>query len=79
MTYATKKMLLQGAISMQKQYNMKWLCVVPSTLYGSSYHEDDRQQHFIFDLINKILKGKLKIKSKTMGKRLTKKRNYSRK
>lgn len=62
-TYAmTKKMLLQGAISMEKQYKMKWLCVVPSTLYGSSYHEDDRQQHFIFDLIRKILNGKYKNK-----------------
>ena len=81
MTYAmTKKMLLQGAISMQKQYNMKWLCVVPSTLYGPSYHEDDRQQHFIFDLIKKILKGKLKNKKvKLWGNWFTKKRNYSRK
>lgn len=62
-TYAmTKKMLLQGAISMEKQYKMKWLCVVPSTLYGSSYHEDDRQQHFIFDLIRKILNAKYKNK-----------------
>ena len=43
---------------MQKQYKMKWLCVVPSTLYGPSYHEDYRQQHFIFDLIKKILNGK---------------------
>ena len=43
---------------MQKQYKMKWLCVVPSTLYGPSYHEDNRQQHFIFDLIKKILNGK---------------------
>ena len=58
-TYAmTKKMLLQGAISLEKQFKMKWLCVVPSTLYGPNYHEDDRQQHFIFDLIKKILKGK---------------------
>jgi len=58
-TYAmTKKMLLQGAIAMQKQYKMKWLCLVPSTLYGPNYHEDGRQQHFIFDLIKKILSGK---------------------
>ncbi len=58
-TYAmTKKMLLQGAISLETQFKMKWLCVVPSTLYGSNYHEDGRQQHFIFDLIKKILDGK---------------------
>ncbi len=62
-TYAmTKKMLLQGAISLENQFNMKWLCVVPSTLYGSNYHDDHRQQHFIFDLIRKILEGKYKNK-----------------
>ncbi len=61
MTYAmTKKMLLQGAISLEKQYKMKWLCVVPSTLYGPNYHDDNRQQHFIFDLIKKILLAKYK-------------------
>ena len=60
-TYAmTKKMLLQGAISMEKQFNMNWLCVVPSTLYGPNYHDDNRQQHFIFDLIRKILQAKHK-------------------
>ena len=59
LTYAyTKKMLLQGAISMQDQFNMKWLCVVPSTLYGKNYHSDKRQMHFIFDLIRKIVDGK---------------------
>ena len=58
-TYAmTKKMLLQGAISMEKQFKMNWLCVVPSTLYGPNYHDDKRQQHFIFDLIRKILLAK---------------------
>jgi GDP-L-fucose synthase len=58
-TYAmTKRMLLQGARAIDKQKNLKWLCAVPSTLYGSDYHVDDRQMHFIFDLIRKILKGK---------------------
>ena len=73
-TYAmTKKMLLQGAISLQKQYKMKWLCVIPSTLYGPNYHEDNRQQHFIFDLIRKILKGKYqKKKVKLWGNGLQK-------
>lgn len=57
-TYAmTKRMLLQGAKALGKQYKMKWLCVVPSTLYGPYYHTDNRQMHFIFDLIQKILKG----------------------
>lgn len=58
-TYAmTKRMLYQGVRAMQKQFQMKWLCAVPSTLYGSGYHTDGRQMHFIFDLIRKILRGK---------------------
>lgn len=58
-TYAmTKRMLLQGAISMQNQFGMKWLCLVPSTLYGINYHQDNRQMHFIFDLVKKIVDGK---------------------
>lgn len=58
-TYAmTKRMLLQGAKSMEKQYKMNWLCLVPSTLYGPDYHNDARQMHFIFDLVKKILRGK---------------------
>lgn len=58
-TYAsTKRMLLIGAKALQKQFNLKWLCLVPSTLYGSNYHKDGRQMHFIFDLIRKIILGK---------------------
>jgi GDP-L-fucose synthase len=54
----TKRMLLVGAISAQKQYGLEWLCAVPSTLYGPNYHLDGRQMHFIFDLIRKIVQGK---------------------
>jgi GDP-L-fucose synthase len=58
-TYAmTKRMLLQGARAMNKQYGLNWLCLVPSTLYGPNYHTDGRQMHFIFDIVDKILKGK---------------------
>jgi GDP-L-fucose synthase len=58
-TYAmTKRMLYQGARAMEKQFNLKWLCAAPSTLYGPSYHLDGRQMHFIFDLIRKFLRGK---------------------
>jgi len=58
-TYAmTKRMLYQGVRAMERQYQMKWLCAVPSTLYGPGYHTDGRQMHFIFDLIRKILRGK---------------------
>lgn len=58
-TYAmTKRMLLQGARALSKQYGLKYFCVVPSTLYGVNYHQDGRQMHFIFDLIRKIIRGK---------------------
>lgn len=58
-TYAfTKRMLYVGALALAKQYGMKFLCLVPSTLYGPGYHTDGRQMHFIFDLIRKILRGK---------------------
>jgi GDP-L-fucose synthase len=58
-TYAmTKRMLLQGARAISRQYGLKWLCAVPSTLYGPNYHTDGRQMHFIFDLVRKILRGK---------------------
>jgi GDP-L-fucose synthase len=59
-TYAlTKRMLLAGLLAMRKQFGLNFLCVVPSTLYGPGYHLDGRQMHFIFDLIRKILRGRL--------------------
>ncbi|SDU21370.1 GDP-L-fucose synthase [Verrucomicrobium sp. GAS474] len=58
-TYAmTKRMLYAGQLALQKQYGMRYLTLVPSTLYGSGYHTDGRQMHFIFDLIRKILRAK---------------------
>jgi GDP-L-fucose synthase len=59
-TYAmTKRMLYVGLLALQKQFGMKYLSFVPSTLYGPGYHTDGRQMHFIFDLIRKILRGKM--------------------
>ncbi|MGA2031197.1 MAG: NAD-dependent epimerase/dehydratase family protein [Thermoguttaceae bacterium] len=59
-TYAmTKRMLYAGLLALSRQFGLKYLCVVPSTLYGPGYHTDGRQMHFIFDLIRKILRGKL--------------------
>ncbi len=60
-TYAmTKRMLYVGLLALQKQFNLRYLCLVPATLYGPGYHTDDgRQRHFIFDLIHKIIRGKL--------------------
>ena len=59
-TYAmTKRMLYAGLLALQKQFNLRYLCLVPSTLYGSGYHVAGKQMHFIFDLIRKIIEGKL--------------------
>jgi GDP-L-fucose synthase len=58
-TYAmTKRMLYQGARALHRQFGLRYLCVVPSTLYGPGYHTDGRQMHFIFDLIRKIIRGR---------------------
>ncbi len=58
-TYAmTKRMLYEGARALSKQFDLRYLCAVPSTLYGAGYHTDGRQMHFIFDLIRKIIRGK---------------------
>ena len=59
-TYAmTKRMLYAGLLAFARQFGLKYLCLVPSTLYGPGYHTDGRQMHFIFDLIRKIIRGKL--------------------
>ena len=56
-TYAmTKRMLLVGLKAFEKQYGLKWLCFIPSTLYGPGFEKQDH--HFIFDLIRKIYNGK---------------------
>ncbi|MEO8370311.1 MAG: NAD-dependent epimerase/dehydratase family protein [Candidatus Solibacter sp.] len=58
-TYAmTKRMLYAGLLALHKQFHLNYLYAVPSTLYGPGYHTDDRQRHFIFDLIHKIIRGK---------------------
>ena len=59
-TYAmTKRMLYVGLLALQKQYGLNYLYLVPSTLYGPGYHTDGRQMHFVFDLIRKIIRGKI--------------------
>lgn len=58
-TYAqTKRMMQVGLQSLSKQFGLKWLTLVPSTLYGPGYHTDGRQMHFIFDVIRKIVSAK---------------------
>jgi len=57
-TYAmTKRMLYAGLLALSKQFGLRYLQGVPSTIYGPGYHTDGRQMHFIFDLIRKILRG----------------------
>jgi GDP-L-fucose synthase len=59
-TYAhTKRMLYIGQLALRRQFGLDYLTVVPSTLYGPGYHTDGRQMHFIFDLIRKIVRGRL--------------------
>ncbi len=54
----TKRMLLVGQKALQKQYGLRYLTVIPSTLYGPGYHTHGKQMHFIFDLIRKVLEHK---------------------
>lgn len=55
----TKRMLLIGLRSLGKQFGLRHLTLVPSTLFGPGYHTEGKQLHFIFDLIRKILHGKI--------------------
>jgi GDP-L-fucose synthase len=55
----TKRMLLVGLQALAAQYGLEYLYLIPSTLYGPGYHTEGKQRHFIFDLINKILRGRL--------------------
>ncbi|MDD5679102.1 MAG: NAD-dependent epimerase/dehydratase family protein [Kiritimatiellae bacterium] len=58
-TYAmTKRMLYVGLQALSRQFNLNYLYLVPSTLYGPGYHTQGKQMHFIFDLIRKIVDGK---------------------
>jgi len=54
----SKRMLYAGLIALNQQFGLKYLYLVPSTLYGPQYHTDGRQLHFIYDLIRKILRGR---------------------
>jgi GDP-L-fucose synthase len=53
-----KRMLFVGQQSLAKQFGMKFLTVVPSTLYGPGYSFGNKIPHFIFDIIIKIIQGK---------------------
>lgn len=53
----TKRMLFVGLASLQRQYGLDFLYIVPSTIYGPDYHVDGREPHFIYDLARKIIRG----------------------
>ena len=55
----TKRMLYVGLRALNQQYGLRYLCLAPSTVYGPGYHTDGRPMHFIFELIRKVLRGKL--------------------
>ena len=55
----SKRMVYVGLISLRRQYGLRYLYLIPSTLYGPGYHAEGKQLHFIFDLIRKIVGGKL--------------------
>lgn len=56
----SKRMLLTGLQAMHQQYGLNYLFPIPATLYGSGgFHADGKQLHFIFDLVKKIVRGKL--------------------
>ena len=54
----TKRMLLVGQMGLSSQFGLRWLTVVPSTIYGPSYQARGRQMHFVFDITRKILEYK---------------------
>lgn len=53
----SKRALYGGARALAGQYDLSYLYLVPSTLYGPNYHLDGRPLHFIYDLVRKILLG----------------------
>lgn len=56
-TYAmTKRMVYAGVAALHHQFGMQYRYLVPSTLFGPLFDEHDN--HFIFDLIKKIVAGK---------------------
>lgn len=57
----TKRMMYVGLEALRQQFGLRYLFLVPNTLYGPGYHLDGRQSHFIFDLVRKIVAHKLGI------------------
>ena len=59
-TYAmTKRMLYAGLSALHKQFGLSYLYLIPDTLYGPGYQASGKEMHFIFDIIRKIMRGKI--------------------
>ncbi|MEM9557403.1 MAG: NAD-dependent epimerase/dehydratase family protein [Acidobacteriota bacterium] len=52
-----KRSLYAGCRALGGQHGLRWLHLVPSTLYGPDYHLDGRPLHFVYDLVRKILRA----------------------
>ena len=55
-----KRMLLVGLRAYAKEFDMKYIYYIPSTLYGPNFEPSDK--HFIYDLIRKICAAKFEQK-----------------
>ena len=56
--YAMCKNAYIGQLNLAKQFGLKCLTLVPSTLYGPGYSIKNRIPHFIFDIIKNLGKKK---------------------
>jgi GDP-L-fucose synthase len=54
----SKRMLYAGLMTLRQEFGLRYLYLVPSTVYGPGYHLDGRDMHFVYDLARKILRGK---------------------
>jgi len=54
--YAMSKRMLQvGIEAINKQYALNYLTIVSSAVFGPNYYVGRKEQHFIYDLIKKVL------------------------
>ena len=56
----SKKMLHIGKEALSRQFNLKYVSFISSTLHGPNYSISNKNSHFIIDIIKKILIAKKK-------------------
>ncbi len=54
---SAKRSLLAGIRALASQFDLRFIYLVPSTLYGPDYHLDGRELHFVYDIARKIVAG----------------------